>query len=131
MRSRSMIIAAVISLLCAAGAIGSYLRASALRTDAAFLMLRGSKQAAEYAQSFDGSIAEQQLATFDQRRAVLDHARSWQVLQMLLVMCSVLAGFASYVFFLFRRLREQLVDALPEEDLGSPAPALAQARRFD
>ena len=121
MRSRSMVVAAVISLLCALGAVGSFIRASTLRSDAAFLMLRGSRQAAEYASSFDGRIAEQQLATFEQRRAVLEVARRWQVLQLVLVMSTVLTAFASYVFFLFRRLREQLMDALPEEDRVSPA----------
>jgi hypothetical protein len=125
-----MVVAAVISLLCAAGAVGSFLRASALRSDAAFLMLRGNKQAAEYASSFDGTVAEQQLATFEQRRAVLELARPWQVLQLLMVMATVVTAFASYVFFLFRRLREQLVDALPEDD-GLPHPALARSGRLD
>ncbi len=125
-----MAVAAVISLLCAMGAAGCFVRASSLRTDAAFLMLRGSKQAAEYAQSFDGKVAEQQLATFEQRRGVLEKARMWQVLQMLLVMATVVTAFASYVFFLFRRLREQLVDALPEED-AIAQPVLARSARVE
>lgn len=121
--------AAVISLLCALGAVGAFLKASTLRSDAAFLMLRGNELASQYTSSFDGKLAEQQLATFEQRRAVLELARRWQVLQLLLVMTTVLTACASYVFFLFRRLREQLVDALPEEDRAPPtAPVLARAQ---
>lgn len=125
-----MAVAAVISLLCALGAAECFVRASSLRSDAAFLMLRGSKQAAEYAQSFDGKMEDQQLATFDQRRQVLERARAWQVLEMLLWISTVITAFASYVFFLFRRLREQLIDALPEED-AVPQPALARSGRLE
>jgi hypothetical protein len=117
MRSRGMVLAALVSLLCAAGAVGCFVRAHQLRTDAAWLMARGRAEAAEYAASFDGRVEEKQLATFDQRRDALEASHTWQVGQMLCVLATVASAFASYLFFLFRRLREQLVEALPSDDV--------------
>lgn len=111
MRSRSVTAAIVISVLCAGGAVGSYLQSRALRTDAQWLMARGEAQAQEYASTFDNAAAEKQLGTFEARRVVLAKAQRWQLLQMILVMAAVIAAFSSYVLFLFRRLREQLIDA--------------------
>ena len=128
MRSRGMAVAALISLLCALGAVGCFLRSRQLKSEAAWLMARSNAEAAEYARSFDGQYADKQLATYDDRRDALERAHTWQVGQMLLVLSAVIAAFASYVFFLFRRLREQLVDALPEEVALEPVPALARRR---
>ena len=116
MRSRGMVLAAFVSLLCAAGAVGCFFRSHQLRVDADWLMARGKAEAAEYARSFDGRVEEKQLATFEKRRDALEASHAWQVGQMLCVLASVAAAFASYVLFLFRRLREQLVEALPPED---------------
>jgi hypothetical protein len=128
MRSRGMAVAAFISLLCALSAVGCFVRASQLKSEAAWLMERGSAEAAEYTRSFDGRFEEKQLATFDQRRDTLEQAHGWQVGQMLFILVGVVSAFASYVFFLFRRLREQLVDALPEEIALEAAPAFARRR---
>lgn len=114
--SRSVIMAIAVAVLSAAAAAGCYLRASQLRTEAGWLMARGNAAADEYAQSFDGAAADAQLASFDQRRAVLEQAQRWQRLQMVLVLAAVVSAFCSYVFFLFRRLREQLVDATADLD---------------
>lgn len=111
MRSRSFTVAIVFAVLCLGGAVGSYAMARSLRTEAKWLMARGDAQAQEYAATFDGAAAEKQLSTFEQRRVVLERAQRWQLLQMLLVLAAVMSGFSSYVLFLFRRLREQLVDA--------------------
>ncbi len=111
MRSRSVAVSMVVAAVCALGAVGCYVRASELRSDAAWLMVRGNAEAIEYANSLDSATATTQLATFEERRVVLERAHLWQRGQMLLVLATVGAAIASYVFFLFRRLREQLVDA--------------------
>jgi hypothetical protein len=100
-----------VAVLCAAGAAGCYVRANQLRGEASWLMARGNAEAQEYAASLDSATAASQLKTFEQRRAVLERAHLWQRGQMLLILSSVAAAIASYVLFLFRRLREQLVDA--------------------
>jgi hypothetical protein len=130
MRSRGMALAALVSLLCAFGAVGCYLRSRQLKSDAAVLMERSNAEAAEYARSFDGRYEDKQLATYEERRDSLERAHTWQVAQMLLILAGVASAFASYVFFLFRRLREQLVDALPEETLEfEPVPVLARGAK--
>jgi hypothetical protein len=119
MRSRSVAVAIGVAVLCAGGAVGCYVRAQQLRGEAAWLMARGNAEAQDYAASLDSATAANQLKTFEQRRAVLERAHLWQRGQMLLTLSSVAAVIASYVLFLFRRLREQLVDAsagLSDED---------------
>ena len=125
MRSRSTTIAIAVSIALAGGAVASYLQARKLRDEAQWLMARGDAQAQQYAATFDNTAAEQQLSTFEKRRLVLEHAQKWQLLQMVLVMASVLSAFSSYVLFLFRRLREQLLDASDSSTAGidlSPPP---------
>ena len=85
-------------------------------------MARGQAQAQEYASSFDGAFADQQLASFEERRVTLEHAQLWQLLEKLLVLLSVLGAFSSYVLYLFRRLRDQLVEATSEADPGGSGP---------
>jgi hypothetical protein len=111
MRSRSVTVAVVVSALAAGGAGYAHIRAHQLRSDAGWLLERGSAQGEEYASSLDTQIAEDQLTTFDERRAVLDRAQLWQRAELLGILFAVVGGFSSYVLFLFRRLREQLVDA--------------------
>lgn len=109
--SRSMLVALTLAVLCAMGAVGCFLRASALRSEARWLKVRGDALAAEYASSFNGDLADSQLATFDEWRDVLERVLLWQRLQLFLVFATVVSAFSSYVLYLFHRLREQLVEA--------------------
>jgi hypothetical protein len=111
MRSVSVAIALGVTALAAGGAGACYFQAQKLRTEGRWLMERGNAQAEEYAASLDKTLAETQLATFEERRAVLEQAHFWQRLQVLLIVVAAIGGFCSYVLYLFRRLREQLVDA--------------------
>jgi hypothetical protein len=121
MQSRSVAAAVAFTVLSAGGAIGSYVRASSLESEADWLLLRAQAEAAQYASSFNGAYAEKQLATFEEREAlVMGRAARWRLVQMVLVLMSVVGLFASYVLYLFRRLREQLVDAAP--DMAEPSP---------
>lgn len=110
---RSLVVALSICALCAAGAVASYRKSFQLRTEASWLMIRGDAQGAEYAATLDGAIAEAQLATFEQRRAVLEQAHRWQRVQMLLILATVVAAICSYVLHLLHRLNRQLADAEP------------------
>jgi hypothetical protein len=111
MRSRSVTVAVTIAVAAAGGAIASHLRSRQLKTDAQWLMERGSAQADEYATTLDSHVAEAQLATFDERRSALERSEIWHRTEMLLILLAVVAAFSSYVLYLFRRLREQLVEA--------------------
>lgn len=113
--SRSMALALTAAVLFAGGAVGCWWRASELRGEGRWLLERGSAQAEEYARSFDGSYADGQLQTFAQRRAVLERSLTWQRLQLVFVLASVVCAFSSYVFFLFRRLRDQLVEGAGDD----------------
>jgi hypothetical protein len=111
MRSRSVAAAITLSVICAGGALTCFLQASRLRTEAEWFLARSNAQAQEYANTLDSAVAEQQLVSFEQRRALLERAHIWQRVQLLLILGAVLTAFSSYVLYLFRRLREQLVDA--------------------
>ncbi len=120
--SRSVALALVVCLASGGGAFWAYDKASRLRTEGNWLMLRGNAQAEEYAHSLDTQAAETQLLTFEQRRVVLESAHFWQRVQMLLVLLCVVAAFSTYILWLYFRLRQQLVEAgggLEEE----PVPA--------
>ena len=128
MRSRSVAVAILLSALCAGGAVASHLRAQEHRNQAQWLLARGNAQAEEYAATFDGAAADQQLGTFEHRRQVLDQAHLWHRLQLLAILASVIFAFSSYVLFLFKRLRDQLLDVggavpLPEEEPRPSAPS--------
>ena len=119
--SGSMVLAIALSVGCGAGALVCYTRASALRTEADWMMARGNAQGAEYAATLDSAVAERQLATLDERRTLLEAAFRWQRIQLLLVMASVVGAFCSYVLYLLVRLRQQLVD------VEVPEPGRAEA----
>ncbi len=121
MRSRSVAVAVVLSAFAAGGAAYAHYRAHLLRTDAQWLLERGSAQADEYATTLDSKVAEDQLVTLDQRRVVLDRMQLWQRLELLGILLAVVAAFSSYVLYLFRRLREQLVEASAPLDEGARA----------
>jgi hypothetical protein len=122
MKSRSVALALALFTLSAAGAIGAHVRAQQLKTDARWLLERGTAQAQEYADTFDSHVADAQLATLDQHRAVLDRAELWQRTEMLSILLAVICAFSTYVLFLFSRLREQLVEAqAPLDEAGAVA----------
>lgn len=116
---RSLVVALLSCAICAGGAVASYQKASQLRSEASWLMARGDAQAAEYAATLDSAIAETQLATFEQRRVVLEQAHRWQRLQMLLTLVSLLAAICAYVLHLLRRLRKQLLEVEPTTRIGT------------
>jgi hypothetical protein len=121
-RSRSVTITLCVAVLSAGGAVGCYVRSSELKREAGWLLERGNAQAAEYASTFDGAIAEAQLKTFEARRLVLDRAHLWQRGQMLLILVTVIAALSGYLLFLFHRLRADL-EHLGPEAVPSPSPA--------
>jgi hypothetical protein len=114
MRSRSVAVAAALTVLCASGAIGCYLVAASHRSEADYLLVRGNAEADQYARSFNDALAQKELATFEERRVLHEKARQWQMVQMLLALAAVMGLFATYVLFLFAGLQEQLVEAAPE-----------------
>ncbi len=129
MRKGGMAVAICLSLLSAGGAAWCHQRSAAFQNEAEWLMARGNAQAEEYAQRFDGAVADAQLQTFAQRRAVMEKAHAWQRGMMVGVMATALGLVAAYALFLLKRLDEQLADAAPDlhEAPASqePAPALA------
>jgi len=122
-----MAVAICVSLLSAGGAAWCHQRAAAFQNEAEWLMARGSAQAEEYAQKFDGAVADAQLKTFAQRRTVMEQAHVWQRGMMLGVMVAALALVAAYALFLLKRLDDQLADAMPDlhEAPASQEPAPA------
>jgi len=119
MRSRSVVFAIVLSSAAAVGAVVAHARCRQLRSEAGWLLERGSAQGDEYADTMDSRLAEDQLMTLDERRAVLDRAELWQRAEMLGVLSAVVGAFATYALYLFRRLREQLVEASAHLEDGS------------
>lgn len=124
MRSRSVPIAISVAVLAAAGAVGCYVQSTKFKTEAQWLLERGTAQGEEYAATLEGSIADRQLATFEERRAVLEQAHLWQRGQLFLILLSVIAAFSSYVLYLFARLRASLETVTEAEQ----AVISAQAR---
>ncbi|MCE9667243.1 hypothetical protein LY474_05385 [Myxococcus stipitatus] len=120
MYTRSLSVALCITLLSSGAAIYCYTRADALQVQGQWLMERGTAQAEEYAQRLDGKAADAQLKTFAERRGVLEHAHLWQRGMMLSVLLAALSLVGAYVFFLLKRLDDQLLDALG--DLRAAAP---------
>jgi hypothetical protein len=114
MRLFSVTTAVCVSLLTAACAVGCWYRAEQLRTEADWLLERSRAQASEFAQSFDDTLATQQLETFARRRAVMERAHLWQRGQALGVMFSVAAAACAWVLRLLRRLNGELEEASQE-----------------
>ena len=69
-----------------------------------WLLERSKAQASEYAESFDDTVATQQLETFAARRAVLERAHLWQRGQMLGLMAVAARRCALACCGLLRRL---------------------------
>ncbi len=130
MGSRSVVAAVCVSLLSVGCSGICYSRASALNSEARWLMERGNAQALEYAERLDNSIADAQLRTFATRRTVMERAHVWQRGQMLGLMAGALAGLVAYMLYLLKRLDSQLDEAstaAPPELLAAQAPAASES----
>jgi hypothetical protein len=111
----------LVTALAAAGTVGCFLRASRLQSEGEWLMARANAQAEQYATTFDGSYADQQLATFDEHREVmLSGAHLWKRLQMLGVMLTVLSAFSTYVLFVLAKLRTEIEEITEGEVRTQP-----------
>ena len=114
MRSRSVALSVAFTVVSASAAVACYLKASGYRGQAEWLSVRGNAEASEYATSFNSALADKELATFEERRGLLDRARNWQTAQMLFVLTSVMGLFGSYTLFLLAGLRDQLEEGAAE-----------------
>ncbi|MCP3101322.1 hypothetical protein LZ198_20830 [Myxococcus sp. K15C18031901] len=129
MFTRSLTVALCITLLSSGAALYCYTRADALQVRGQWLMERGTAQAEDYATRLDGRAADAQLKTFAERRGVLEHAHLWQRGMMLSVLVSALSLVGAYVFFLLKRLDDQLLDAMGELRASAPSPGPSPAER--
>jgi hypothetical protein len=120
---------AAVSLMAGGGAAWCHVQARALQVEAQWLMERGRAQAEEYSERLDGAVADAQLKTFAQRRAVLERAHQWQRGEVLGVMAAALGLVGAYGLFLLKRLDDQLADALPEVHEREAPPASPEAAR--
>src|SRR5687768_13188304 len=111
MRSRSVAAAVMVAVLAATGAVGCFVKVNKLRSDARWLLERGSAEGQEYANTFNDAVADMQLATLEQRREVLEQAALWQRAQLLLILLTVVSAFGSYILFLLAKLRAALEEA--------------------
>ena len=102
---RGVALAFLLSLMCAGGAGACFWKDRELRSESGWLLARAGAQAEEYAASFNGEAADQEMATFEQRRAVLEKAHLWHQLQALLIIASVLLAFLTYLLNVFRGVR--------------------------
>ena len=76
---------------------------SRLRTEASWLLATADAYAADYGASLEGSFADAQLASFEQRRTVLEQAHRWQRLEIACVLAAAAAAFTAYALYLVRR----------------------------
>jgi hypothetical protein len=125
MRLFSVTTAVCVSLLTAACAAGCWHRAEQLRSEADWLLERSKAQASEFAQSFNDTLATQQLETFAKRRAVLERAHLWQRGQALGIMFAVVAAAGAWVLSLMRRLDGELEEAAQELEEAKAAEPVA------
>lgn len=131
MRLFGVTTAVCVSLLTAACAVGCWYRAELLRSEADWLLERSKAQASGFAQSFDDTLATQQLETFAKRREVLERAHLWQRGQTLGVMFAVVAAACAWVLSLLRRLDgelEAVSQELEEAEAAEPVSLGAAVR---
>ena len=81
MRSRGVLLAWMWTVLSISAAVVSTVQIQPLRRESDALLVRSRAHADAFASSFDGQFADQQLDTFQQRRAVVSRVQSWQRLQ--------------------------------------------------
>ncbi len=102
---RKLILALLLFGLSVAGAVFSFERMSQLRSEASWLLARADAHGADYAASLEGSFADAELTTFDQRRAFLEQAHRWQRLEIACLLIAAAAAAVAYGLYLVRRAR--------------------------
>src|SRR5215467_102656 len=102
-RLRKVKVALIVLGLSAAGATFSFVRMSRLRTEASWLLATADTYAADYGASLEGRFAEAELASFEQRRAVLERAHRWQRVEVACLLAAAAAAFTAYALYLVRR----------------------------
>ncbi len=124
-RLRKLMVALIALGLSVAGAAFSSLRVSRLRTEASWLLATADAYAGDYGASLEGRFAEAELASFDQRRAVLERAHRWQRLEIACLLAAAAAAFTAYGLYLFRRASD---DELGGGLLHAGGPRRTQSR---
>jgi uncharacterized membrane protein YidH (DUF202 family) len=120
MRSRSILLAWLwTALSISAAALATY-RMQPLRRDADTLLVRSRAHADAFASSFDGQFADQQLDTFQQRRAIITRVQSWQRLQLLGALGTFGGVFAVWLLWMLRKLQADLTLGEPGAERRSP-----------
>ena len=109
MRSRGVLLAWLWTVLSLSAAIVSTYRMQPLRRDADALLVQSRAHADAFASSFDGQFADQQLDTFQQRRAVIARVQAWQRLQLAGALGTFGGLFAVWLLWMLRRLQADLV----------------------
>jgi hypothetical protein len=117
---RSVRAAFCVTTFAVAGAVLCYVRASSLRGEGDWLMARANAQAEEYANTFDGQYADQQLATYNERQDVLLRASTWHRFEMLFIMLAVLSAVSTYLLHLLSKIQTELKE-VTEEAAGDPS----------
>jgi len=122
MRTRSLLLAGLWTVLSVTSAVVSTSRMEPLRAQADALLARSRAHADAFASSFDGQFADQQLDAFQQRRQVIARVQSWQRLQLLGALGAIGGLFAMWVLWMLGRLQSHLIVGEPrEERSGLPA----------
>jgi hypothetical protein len=105
-----LIVALIIFLLSAVGAVISFEKMSHLRSEAGWLLARADAHGSDYAASLESGFVDTELATFDQPRRLLERAHRWQRLEMACVLLAAAAAFCGYGLYLLRRARQYTLE---------------------
>lgn len=124
MSSRNVTVSVLLSVLCAAAAAGAFIRAGKLQSEAGWLLERGTAQGMNYAASFDNVHAEAQLASFAERREVLEAVHRWNTVGQLFVLFAVLGAVCSWALYLYFRL-SRTMERVGESAASASAAELA------
>jgi hypothetical protein len=109
---RNQILALLIFASCVGGAVVAFHQMSQLRSEASWLLARADAHGTDYAASLEGSFADTQLVTFDQRRALLERAQRWQTLEILCILLAGAAAVYSYGLYVLRRARHDTAEEM-------------------
>ena len=107
---RKLVVALMVFFLSAAGAVISFEKMSHLRSEAGWLLARADAHGSDYAASLEGGFVDTELATFDQRRTLLERAHRWQRLEIACALLAAAAAFCGYGLYLLRRARQYSVE---------------------
>jgi len=109
-RLRKPIAALIVFFLSATGAVISFEKMSHLRSEAGWLLARADAHGLDYAASLEGGFVDTELATFDQRRTLLERAHRWQRLEIACVLLAAAAAFCGYGVYLLRRAQQHTLE---------------------